>query len=147
MPKNKQILVLDFDGVIHSYTSGWKGADIVPDEPVQGAIEAIIKYSDKFNLHILSARSSQSGGIDAMKQWLYNNLQIYFDNNYRTKVEIDALSKSILSSINWPTEKPPALVTIDDRAIQFTGTWPSVDELTNFKPWNLKSIGARNAEK
>ena len=29
----KPILCLDFDGVVHSYTSGWKGADVIPDPP------------------------------------------------------------------------------------------------------------------
>ena len=27
----KPILCLDFDGVIHRYDSGWKGADVIPD--------------------------------------------------------------------------------------------------------------------
>ncbi len=29
----KQTVVFDFDGVIHSYTSGWKGATVIPDPP------------------------------------------------------------------------------------------------------------------
>lgn len=35
------ILSIDFDGVIHSYTSRWKGVDVIPDMPVPGAFEAL----------------------------------------------------------------------------------------------------------
>ena len=43
-----------------------------------------------------------------------------------------------IEGIEWPTEKPPALVTIDDRAITFTGEWPSIETLLKFKPWNKR---------
>lgn len=39
-------------------------------------------------------------------------------------------------NIQFPTEKPPAMVTLDDRALTFTGVWPGMDTLLNFKPWN-----------
>lgn len=32
------ILCLDFDGVCHSYTSGWKGAAVIPDPAVPGLV-------------------------------------------------------------------------------------------------------------
>ena len=37
----KPTVVFDFDGVIHSYTSGWKGTTEIPDPPVPGIQEAI----------------------------------------------------------------------------------------------------------
>ena len=39
-------------------------------------------------------------------------------------------------AIKWPTEKPAAMVTIDDRAITFTGQWPDIQTLKEFQPWN-----------
>ena len=32
----KPTIILDFDGVIHSYTSGWQGADVIGDPPWRG---------------------------------------------------------------------------------------------------------------
>lgn len=37
--------------------------------------------------------------------------------------------------LKFPTEKPPALVTLDDRALTFTGVWPDVQALRVFQPW------------
>ena len=35
----KPILCLDFDGVVHSYKSGWQGVDAIPDPPTEGFFE------------------------------------------------------------------------------------------------------------
>lgn len=121
---SKPILCLDFDGVIHSYTSGWKGADVILDPPVPGAMDFIVNAWEHFRVVIFSSRSNQPGGLYAMQKYIAEHLkpQFYF----------------LLDDIEWPTEKPAAFVTIDDRAITFTGEWPDIETLRNFKPWNKK---------
>lgn len=128
---NKPILCLDFDGVIHSYISGWKGADQIPDPPVEGAMLFLWQATDKFRVNIYSSRSNQHNGIKAMKNYIATHMREHWASD-RTTCE------DKLSELEYPTEKPPALVTIDDRAITFTGTWPDINSLLEFKPWNKK---------
>jgi len=117
----KPILCLDFDGVIHSYKSGWQGAGVVADAPVPGAMEFIREAMHHFRVAIFSSRSNQPGGITAMQNWLFQHY------NYAGFREIE-----------WPLEKPAAFLTIDDRAITFDGKWPEPATLLEFKPWNKK---------
>lgn len=123
----KPILCVDFDGVIHSYKSGWHGADVVSDPPVKGAIDFLRIATDHFRVAIFSSRSIYAGGIEAMQNALR-----------RWAVEEYDADLGWLLKIEWPTEKPPALVTLDDRALTFTGEWPTLETLKNFKPWNKK---------
>jgi hypothetical protein len=125
---NKKILVLDFDGVIHSYSSGWKGIDVIPDLPVDGAIGFIVRAVEHFDVQIFSSRSSEYKGRDAMKNYLVTHLYNYFDGEMLSV-------NDVMSKIWFPVEKPPAFVSIDDRAIQFEGVFPSIEDLKMFKPW------------
>ena len=131
MSKRKPILCLDFDGVIHSYDSGWKGADVIPDPPVKGARSFIHSALDRFDVQVFSSRSRRPGGREAMQKWLSDHMLDFTEGDYDH-------AATILAKIGWPDEKPPALVTIDDRAITFTGEWPTLDDLEGFKPWNRK---------
>jgi hypothetical protein len=119
----KPILCLDFDGVIHSYSSGWQGANVIADPPVLGALEFIERALEHFDVCIFSSRSSHPDGIEAMKTWMW---------------KWSDLDDAWLEQVRYPTEKPAAFLTIDDRAIQFTGTWPVMDTLKAFKPWNKR---------
>ena len=132
----KPILCLDFDGVLNSYTSGWKGADVIPDPPVPGAIEFIIQALDKFEVHVFSSRTNQPGGLQAMKKWMEAALWDHFEEGDGLSPQQQAVLASYRDEIRWPTEKPPAMVTLDDRAITFTGEWPAIETLLAFKPWN-----------
>lgn len=128
----KPILCLDFDGVIHGYQSGWKGAGTIPDPPVEGAADFIEEASKHFEIHIFSSRSKSIFGRWAMKRYIR---QLLGD-----RCAADAfISQDLLANeIRYPWFKPSASVTLDDRAITFNGTWPDPQELRSFKPWNKK---------
>lgn len=127
--KNKPILCLDFDGVIHSYTSGWKGASVIPDPPVEGAIAFMLEALLHFDVVIYSSRSKDEDGLKAMKAWLYD---------YGGQTWYESPAGPGLEDIEFAAEKPAAFLTIDDRAICFSGNWNdySPELLLHFKPWN-----------
>jgi len=127
---NKPILCLDFDGVIHSYSSRWQGADVIPDPPVEGAIAFMLGALRHFDVVIFSSRSNQPGGLTAMKTWL----RAHAGTTWHESPDGPGLE-----SVRFVTEKPPALVTIDDRALTFDGTWPDIGVLLAFKPWNKRA--------
>ena len=61
----------DFDGVIHSYRSGWKGAAVIPDPPVEGIKEVIEQLiSDGLCVVICSSRAESFEGQEAIAEWL-----------------------------------------------------------------------------
>lgn len=130
MTTQKPILCLDFDGVLHSYTSPWQGAGVIADPPVPGAIAFLREAVQHFTVAIYSSRSVEPQGLVAMQQWL-GEWSV-------ADRESDHEDLSWLAQIIWPTAKPPALVTIDDRALTFTGTWPAIVDLKAFQPWNRK---------
>lgn len=143
----KNIICLDFDGVINSYTSGWMEADFIPDPPVSGALAFIKSILDDPNLelNIFSSRSNHPGGIRAMQLWLKH----WFIKEYGWEIGAGIGHQLMKHSIllpethpyyynYFPTQKPPAFVTIDDRALTFTGVFPSLEEINSFKPWNKK---------
>jgi hypothetical protein len=131
---SKPILCCDFDGVLHSYTSGWKGADVVADPPVEGAIRFLTDASDKFELHIYSSRSHQPGGIAAMHEYLAKHIRRYW-------TDLPIAAERLISALKFPSEKPPAMITLDDRGLLFDGKFPDIDELLWFKPWNKRESG------
>lgn len=120
--RDKLTLCIDFDGVIHSYQQSWKGPTTIPDPPVEHALLWLAHLVDvgKFNVCIYSSRSKYEGGIGAMKTWMREH----------------GMPEWAIDSLYFPTQKPAAFLTIDDRAICFTGKFPAVADILNFKPWN-----------
>ncbi len=125
---SKPIICLDFDGVIHSYTSGWKGARNIPDPPVEGAFLFMLQaLQDGYDVVIHSSRARYFGGIFAMKSWLEHHAGSCWDTMGPSLCQV--------RFVRW---KPPAVLTIDDRAVTFTGTFPAINAIKRFKPWNKK---------
>lgn len=113
---NKKTVVFDFDGVIHSYTSGWKGVEVIPDPPVPGIAEAIKGLREAgYEVVVVSTRCKYGSGLVAISQYL----------DAHGIVVDDIVAK-----------KPPAICYIDDRAICFDGHPETlIDKVMGFKSW------------
>lgn len=112
-------VVFDFDGVIHSYTSGWKGVDVIPDPPVPGIAKAISEIRDAgYRVVVVSTRCSELAGMVAIRRFLDEN-----------GIFVDDVS----------AHKPAALCYIDDRALCFDGNSAGLlAQIKAFKPWYQK---------
>ena len=101
-------LCFDFDGVLHSYTSGWQGASVIPDPPVPGMAEALRRLQHLgWEVVICSSRARHQGGPEAMRDWLVANG---------------------FGPLPVTAEKVPAELYVDDRALRFTGSVPEMLE-------------------
>ena len=45
-----------------------------------------------------------------------------------------------LDAIGFPTKKPAAFLTIDDRCFCFEGHFPTLGDIDDFVPWNKKGL-------
>lgn len=132
----KLIICIDFDGVIHSYEKGWKGG-VIYGTVVSGFFEWVFSARDHFNLAIYSSRSKTAEGIQEMKTWLGDELIDWKTRNFH-----DIKLPPYLDDFEFAHEKPPAFLTLDDRALTFNGLWDdptyAVSQLLSFKPWNAR---------
>jgi hypothetical protein len=139
-------LCLDFDGVLHSYVSGWRGPVFIPDPPVPGAMAFLVAAVQHFDVQIFSSRSHEPGGIEAMQAWVAYWIDKELGwNQEQAFPNLRSATNFVANRIKFPVEKPPAFVTLDDRALTFTGEWPSMETLLAFKPWNVPHDPARPA--
>ena len=123
----RQTLCLDFDGVVHSYVSGWQGARVISDSAMPGALAFMARtLQNGWDISIYSARSGHWGGRRAMRNWLKKEARGMW---------YPSPSGPGLEEIKFPLFKPPASILIDDRALPFVGLWPSEQDLRAFKPW------------
>lgn len=136
--RNKPILCVDFDGVIHSYTSPWTDAATISNPPVPGALQWLAKAIEVFTVQIYSSRSKDDSGRNAMRKYIQLHAGFELGEQHPLSFTPRQLARSY--PIEFVAEKPPAFLTIDDRAICFNGDWGALDpaELLKFKPWNKR---------
>lgn len=115
----KKTICLDFDGVIHSYRSGWKGITNIPDPPTIYCGYNLRKMIERgYELVIHSTRCKNWRGRRAIRKWM---------------------KEFHLPVLKVVKKKPPAFITVDDRAITFGGIWcETLRDIEAFEVWNKK---------
>jgi hypothetical protein len=133
--QRRPILVLDFDGVLHSYASGWQGVDLIPDPPVPGFAEFLENAIKIFEVAVYSSRSRMPEGRQAMRDWLGLRLAEHYAAQGVGATRAQRAVNLVMKALQFPVDKPAAFVSLDDRAVTFTGKWPDPAELARFRPW------------
>jgi hypothetical protein len=118
-----KVVAVDFDGVINSYLSGWKGPTET-DAPVLSAAESLkTLYNRGYKVIIFSTRANTQEGIDTIREYLRRHTE----NN------------ELADTIEITDKKPIADMYIDDRAIPFNGDWEeTLEKIETFEPWMAK---------
>lgn len=128
----KYTIAVDFDGVIHSYVQPFIAKHVIPDPPVEGAIEWLHRMIQKFEVVIFTTRGSTWRGRRAVRAWL---------KKYAEGMWYEAPGYRGLEDVKVTDRKIAALVYIDDRAIRFDGmNFPNADDIHLARPWHKPSL-------
>lgn len=116
----KRSICVDFDRVLHSYTTPWTGESNISDPPIKGAFQWLTEMVQHFEVHLFSMRCNSEVGRVAMLAWF---------RKY-------GLTEEVIAKLKITPGKPSALLYIDDRSFQFRGRFPDSEEIKGFKPWH-----------
>lgn len=97
------VVALDFDGVLHSYRSGWTGW--VPTDPPEDGAHEFVEWliEQGAEVVVVTARALTSEGTEATQEWL---------------------RRHGFPQLRVTNEKVRAAAYIDDRAIPYrSGSW------------------------
>ena len=129
LDQRKYTVAVDFDGVLHTYSTKWESEDIIRDAPVPGALAWLYEMIQDFDVIVFTTRGKTKRGRTAVLSWIQGHVgkDLWQDEG----------EKRGLCRIGVKAIKPPALVYIDDRAYRFTGAnFPTVQEIHQMRPWN-----------
>ena len=113
---SKKTIAIDFDGVVHIHSDNANyEAGVISEGPVKDVGFAIRQLRKFYKVVIYSARAADPAGESAIRIWLKK-----FD------ITVDDVT----------AKKQPALIYVDDRAIQFKGSWEqTLKDIENFEHW------------
>ena len=150
--KNKEdrhTVAVDFDGVIHQYTSPWVAPHIIDDPPMPEAIDWLWDMNQKFRVVIFTTRGKTWRGRRAIKKWL-RKWATYNTNNrwFSFDVCMGTHTKRFfgLEEVEVTDRKPAALMYIDDRAFRFMGAFPSLDQIQATKPRKINDVAKKRLD-
>ena len=105
-------MCVDFDGVIHIHPVTTPH-DVVAGVPVEGVMDMLQLYKQRYSIAIYSSRSAIMEGRDAMKQFIGTHATPAFAHK-----------------LQYPDHKPKARWYFDDQAIRIDGPFfPSIKDL------------------
>lgn len=130
----KHTIAIDFDGVIHRYSEGWKDGEIY-DTPVPGAFEAIQALQDKGAAVFIFSTRDPYQIADWMNRFapdiecevLPPDFGVFWNGKNRTPRH-DASDRVV----GITQRKLAATCYIDDKAIPFTGDWDAALNMVRF---------------
>lgn len=116
-----RVIAIDFDGVLHSYTSPFSLETLDPPNP--GAVEFLHwLISSGYTPILYTTRAESIQGFDQVASWLEIN-------NFPPVLEITST-------------KPKALLYIDDRGFRFEGDFEAIKQFIqdglHFRTWNKR---------
>ena len=105
----QKTIAVDFDGVIHRYSRGWRDGSIY-DRPVDGAVAALTTLQDRgYHIVVFSTRADSPTGQAAIRDWM-------------------AEEGFNVGEMQITDRKLPAIAYVDDRAVRFTN-WQDIRKL------------------
>jgi len=134
---NKPTIAVDFDGVIYQRPKSERGNMVYLAPPVAGAMNFIRFLTSAFEVVIFSSRFTgerAEESIQSCKDWflrqLHHEVLICIAQD---KPRFDP--QEIFDKLQFTAIKPIARVYLDDRAVKFSGQFPRIPDLLNFKTW------------
>lgn len=107
-PLHQPHIVLDFDGVLHSYTSGWCGP-VPTDPPTPGAVDFVRwLLSAGVRVTIVTTRAATPEGFDGVRAWLVAH-------------QFPEAARLLVTD-----QKVPAHLYLDDRGLRFEGDFATI---------------------